>query len=224
MMHFRLNPTVLLATILILGLMITFTQSTFINLTLVVLALAYLALNRVAFKKVVLILLFVLPLAFGTWWSFILYGTGDTWHSAWLFATRIYAYVALGLTLTLTWPVKLLLFSLTQSAHLSPTFAYGLLAPFNLLHKLRQQIKLIFYAGQVRGVPYHFWQARLYLKIIVVALAWSNDLAEAMTSHGFSEGFARTNVTKIPLPRWQWLCPLVIAGLLLSVALILRPW
>ncbi len=223
-MNLKINPTVLLVTILSLGILLTFTRSVWLNLVIIIGSSLYLVFNRPAFKKILLIGLFVLPLAFGTWWSFIVYGTGDTWHNAWIFSTRIYAYVWLGIALTLTNSVDELLFSLVQNIRLSATFAYGILATFNLLNKIRRQVKIIRYAGQVRGITYHFWQPQLYFKAIIVALTWSGDLAEAMTSHGFSEGFSRSHYQTIPLPLWQWLIPISVLALSLSFLVICQPW
>lgn len=223
-MERRLNPTIVLMTVLVLGLLTTIVRSVGMNVGMMVLSTLYLAFYNRRWRTFGLALLIVFPLALGTWWSFIAFGVGATWHNAWIFASRLYAYIFLGAVLTLTVPIHTLLLSLMQNLKLSATFAYGLLAAFNLLPRIRQQIKIIRYAAQLRGVTYHFWQPQLYFKAILVALNWSRDLAEAMTSHGFSEGYPRTQVEEIKLSAWQWVIPLLALLGYLGAFFVWRPW
>ena len=85
-------------------------------------------------------------------------------------------------------------------------------------------MQIIRYAGALRGITYHLWQPQIYFKAILSALHWSDDLAIAMTSHGFSEGFPRTQTVQEHLPKWQWglVCLLILAYLL--TAIIIKPW
>ena len=165
-----------------------------------------------------------IPVAFGTWWSFIAFGTGDTHHLALVYATRLYAYLLLGAAVTLTVKVKDLLFSLNQHAKLSNTFTYGLLAAFNLVPRVRRQVQIIRYAGALRGITYHLWQPQIYFKAILSALHWSDDLAIAMTSHGFSEGFPRTQTLQEHLPKWQWGLAFLLVLAYFIVAIVIKPW
>jgi energy-coupling factor transport system permease protein len=121
------------------------------------------------------------------------------------------------MTLTLTTKVKEMLLSFVLHLHLSPTFAYGLLAAFNLLPRIQRQVKIIRYSANLRGITYHLWQPQLYFKAILSAIQWSDDLAQGMASHGFSEGFPRTMTYQDKLPKWQWL----LAGLLILIYLLL---
>ncbi|KRM86305.1 hypothetical protein [Liquorilactobacillus vini] len=124
----------------------------------------------------------------------------------------------------MTTGVKELLLSLHQHLKLSATFAYGLLAAFNLLAKIRYQYHQIQASALMRGQVYHFWQPGLYLRIIITALNWSGDLAEAMTSQGFSEGQKRTEFLVDPLPKWQWFLAGCLIILYCWAAFFLRPW
>ena len=75
---FKLNPTVFLVILIGIGFQTAFSQSITLNIIVAVVGLLYLLLQRVSGKVIVIMLLVAAPLAFGTWWSFISYGTGDT--------------------------------------------------------------------------------------------------------------------------------------------------
>ena len=130
----------------------------------------------------------------------------------------------LGAALTLTTHVKDLLISLHLHAKLSSTFTYGLLAAFNLLPRVRRQVQTIRYAASLRGITYHFWSPQLYFKAIVSALHWSDDLAMAMTSHGFTESFPRTQTATDPLPIWHWAVAIILIVGYAIVAWIIKPY
>ncbi|KRL05418.1 energy-coupling factor transporter transmembrane component T [Liquorilactobacillus oeni] len=220
----KINPAVLSIIMLGIGLQIAFSQSVILNLIVTLVSLAYLIYCRVSLKVLFFTLLVALPLAFGSWWSFLVFGTGDRLHNAWIYGTRVYSYLTLGAAITLTVPVKELLLSLSLHLKLSPTFVYGLLAAFNLFERIRFQFKHIQYSAQMRGKTYYPWQPALYLRIIIVALNWSGDLAEAMTSQGFSEGYERTMTFNDRLPFWQWVLCLTLILAYFWAAFILRPW
>ncbi|KRL36972.1 energy-coupling factor transporter transmembrane component T family protein [Liquorilactobacillus uvarum] len=220
----QLNATILTVIMLGVGFQIAFSRSVSLNVIVTLSCLLYLLYCHVSLKEILVMLLIAFPLSFGSWWSFIMFGTGDTWHSAWIYGTRVYAYLLLGAILTLTVQVKEILISLSIHAKLSETFVYGLLASFNMLSRIRQQFKLIQYSAQMRGKNYRPWQPALYLRIIIVALHWSEDLAEAMSSQGFSEGAPRTRTFIDPLPKWQWGLAIGLIILYFGIAFLVHPW
>jgi energy-coupling factor transport system permease protein len=203
-MRKSLNPTILAFLLIGIGVQVAFTRSVIANLVVSLVSLGYLLMVRISAKRLLLLFVVAIPLALGTGWSFMAFGQGDKWHLALIYATRLFAYLFLGGTLTLTTSPKQLIVSLMVQVKLSSTFGYGLLAAFNLLPRVRRQVGIIRYAAQIRGITYHWWLPQIYFKAILSALHWSTDLAEAMTSHGFSEGFPRTQVEADALPLWQW--------------------
>lgn len=216
------QPLPLLIFVSITGLGIMFVKSVWLNSVLVLIGMALLLLLRVKPKPVFLALLISLPAAFGTWWSYMAFSTYDNWHIALIYTSRLYAFLMLGLTVTLAYTPREILFSLRDYLKLSDTFTYGILAAFNLLPRVRHQIKIIQYGAAMRGIKYHLWSPQLYFRAILTAINWAQDLSEGMTSHGFSEGFPRTNI-KTPLS-----IPLVflttISGLTLLLISLLGHW
>lgn len=220
----RLNPTTLALIIISLGLATSFVRSVTLNTIVIVGSLLYLLWQKVPLKKTILILLIALPLALGSWLSFYFFGAGNRVHLAWIYGSRVYAYLTLALTLILTTSAKTLLISLHQHLKLPNTFVYGVLAALNMFSRLRGAFQQVRYSAMLRGQAYHLWQPRFYLRLILIALNWSGDLAMAMTSQGFTEGAARTEMTDEYLPKWQY-C--LAAGLLVAyvaAAICWRPW
>lgn len=219
-----LNPTTLTLMIISLGLATSFVRSATLNAIVILASLAYLAGQRVALKKTVLILLIALPLALGSWLSFYFFGVGDRVHLAWIYGSRVYAYLTLALTLTLTTSTKRLLVSLHQHLKLPNTFVYGVLASLNMFSRLRGAFRQVRYSAMLRGQVYHLWQPRFFLRLIIIALNWSGDLAMAMTSQGFTEGAARTTMITDRLPKWQYGLVVVLLAAYLLAAIYWRPW
>ncbi|MDR3190204.1 MAG: energy-coupling factor transporter transmembrane protein EcfT [Lactobacillaceae bacterium] len=220
----KINVTAMFILMFVIGVEISFIKSVWLNLIIAGIGLLYVLIYSSHHKIIAWALLISLPIALGTWWSFWAFSVSDNWHLAWVYTTRLYAYFFLGAMLTMTTHVKTLLISLHLHLHLSNTFTYGLLAAFNLLPRVKQQVKIIQYAAQLRGIQYHLWSPQLYFKAIVSSLHWSQDLSEAMTSHGFSEGFPRTESHVDVLPLWQ-IGLVVILGLSVLVSAIgLNPW
>lgn len=212
-LHFKLEPTLLIILVLLCSIEISFVRSIDGNIFLILVGLCYLFLNRVHLRKIIWLLIISTPLAFGTWSSFWLFGTGNHFMNASIYTTRLYAYLILGAVITLTESPRALLMNLHVRFNLSNTFVYGILAALNLLEQVKHQIKIIQYAAQLRGIKYHLWSPQLYLKTILSANYWANDLTNAMHSHGFSEGYPRTEVEK-----QSW--PLLQIGMLIIIFLL----
>lgn len=212
-----MNPTLKLAAVVIIALELSFTQVYSANLMLIIASLVFLIWRGISGRR--LFWLTLIPLFFaGTLvWSLAFQGTAST-HFLIVIFTRFFMYVYLGATLTLTTSPIQLIQSLEQNAHLPAKFAYGFLAAFNLLPKIKHEVITIRAAAQMYGVTLHVWSARLYFKVILSALSWSDQLASAMASHGFSEGAPRTHAVTISLSARDWW--LFIASLLIVQGLV----
>lgn len=219
-----LNPATLTLLMLGIGLPLTFARSVWLNAAVSVIGLLYLVAMRVSWRKIGLVLLFALPLAFGSWISFWFFGTTDRWHLAWMYSSRVYAYLLLGMILTMTVATQRWLISLHLHFHLPNAFVFGLLGALNMANRVRREFRRIQYSALVRGENLRLWNPLLYLRIILVSLNWSNDLAEAMTSQGFTENAPRTELISDPLPAWQWVLAIGLIVVYCAVAFGLRPW
>ncbi|HIW71964.1 MAG TPA: energy-coupling factor transporter transmembrane protein EcfT [Candidatus Levilactobacillus faecigallinarum] len=199
-----MNPTLKLATVVLIAFEVSFAQVLSVNLALIAISLVLLLVHRIHWKT--LLWLTGVPLFFASAlvWSLALRGSASP-HFLWVIFTRMFVYVYLGATFTQTTVPLDLARSLEQNAKLPSKFAYGFLAAFNLLPKIRAEVDTVRAAAMMRGQVLHFWSPQLYFKVILAAMNWSDQLADAMVSHGFVEDAPRTYAVSIPLHRRDWL-------------------
>ncbi len=197
--------------VLLASLEIAFMQSYLANIVIAVFGLIYLLIKRVSFKKLLWLIIVPIIPVMGTWFSFYLHGSGDSMHSAWLLSTRIYAYIFLGGTFSMTLDSDALFGSLEQNCRIPSKFVYGTMGAFNFIPRVNQSVKQMRTAAMMRGEKLNVWSPEIFFKSILVSLRWSDNLAQAMQSHGFSEYRERTHYQNYPIPRWNW----VLAGVLL---------
>lgn len=216
-----MNPSLKLFLVLIIALEVTFTSHLYSNVVIIILALAYLIYRRVRWQRLAWLIVITLVPALAIFVTIAFFSPGHNVYFAWVLVTRLYVYVLTGSAVSCTTSALLLVQSLEQNCHLPSKFAYGILAALNLFPRIAQEVRLIQIAGQMRGVTLHWWSPRLYFKAILAASQWADQMAQAMESHGFVEGQARTSAHRVPLTRRDWLIffILVFALQLLIVAL-----
>lgn len=200
-----MNPSLKLFLVLIIALEVTFTSHLYSNVVIIILALAYLIYRRVRWQRLAWLIVITLVPALAIFVTIAFFSPGHNVYFAWVLVTRLYVYVLTGSAVSCTTSALLLVRSLEQNCHLPSKFAYGILAALNLFPRIAQEVRLIRIAGQMRGITLHWWSPRLYFKAILAASQWADQMAQAMESHGFVEGQARTSAHRVPLTRRNWL-------------------
>ena len=200
-----MNPSLKLFLVLIIALEVTFTSHLYSNVVIIILALAYLIYRRVRWQRLAWLIVITLVPALAIFVTIAFFSPGHNVYFAWVLVTRLYVYVLTGSAVSCTTSALLLVRSLEQNCHLPSKFAYGILAALNLFPRIAQEVRLIRIAGQMRGITLHWWSPRLYFKAIRAASQWADQMAQAMESHGFVEGQARTSAHRVPLTRRDWL-------------------
>lgn len=198
-----MNPGMKLLLVVLIALEISFTQSLVVNCILIAVCFVYIMVKRMNFKTLFMLIFWPMFPAVGLFVSQWLYGSAGI-HFAWVLFTRIYAYVFLGATFTLTSSITDLALTLEQDFRLPSKFAYGVLAAFNLMPKIREEVQIIKTSALMRGEVFHVWSPKLYFKAILSSIQWSQNLAEAMTSHGFVEDERRTHYRIIRITGLDW--------------------
>ncbi|KRM41832.1 energy-coupling factor transporter transmembrane protein EcfT [Lentilactobacillus parafarraginis] len=198
-----MNPGMKLLLVVLIALEISFTQSLVVNCILIAVCFVYIMVKRMNFKTLFMLIFWPMFPAVGLFVSQWLYGSAGI-HFAWVLFTRIYAYVFLGATFTLTSSITDLALTLEQDFRLPSKFAYGVLAAFNLMPKIREEVQIIKTSALMRGEVFHVWSPKLYFKAILSSIQWSQNLAEAMTSHGFVEDEPRTHYRIIRITGLDW--------------------
>lgn len=112
-----MNPAAVFVLMLGIGIPLTFIKSVILNVVVSSVCLAYLLFCKVKPRTLLTMLLVALPLAFGSYVSQRFYASHDQVHMAWIYATRIIAYLTLGATLTLPNSVERILFNLADHLH-----------------------------------------------------------------------------------------------------------
>ncbi|GAY73480.1 transmembrane component YkoC of energizing module of thiamin-regulated ECF transporter for hydroxymethylpyrimidine [Lentilactobacillus kosonis] len=150
-----MNPGLKLLLVIIIALEISFTTNLIVNLILIGFSIIYLLFHHITFKQFVGLVFWPFFPAIGLFVSQWLYGGGIDFGT--ILLTRIYAYVFLGATFTITTEFVELALTLEQDFALPSKFAYGVLAAFNLIPKIRQEVNVIQTAALMRGTVLHFW-------------------------------------------------------------------
>lgn len=213
-----MNPSWKLFLILIISLEISFTRHLTANVIIIVICAAILLVRRLHWLTYIRLLIVPAIPAAALAITVGAFTPQHNWFFAWVLITRIYAYVGMGTCLTTSTTSLTLARSLEQNAHLGPKYAYGVLAAINLVPQTISAVKTIRASGRMRGVNLHIYSPRLYFKAILQALRWSEQISEAMISHGFVEGQARTHAQHIPVKRSDYL--LFIGSILILQLLI----
>lgn len=99
---------------------------------------------------------------------------------------RVAAIVSVGAVFALTTDATRLIDSLVQLARVSPRFAYGLLAAYQAVPRLADDLATLRGARRLRGL--REWHPRLLVGLLVRAIRHADQLAIAMDARGFGGG------------------------------------
>lgn len=227
----KINPSVKMFVILICGLVISFHYSILWNSIMIGICFVLMLFSKVNMKKVMAVLIPATLAAASIFMAFALHGDGGgaqtvletgnflqaTVNSAGTgnglaLATRIYAYTFLGMLFSFTTETNEFLYSLMQQCHLSPKFAYGVLAAYHLLPMIMREYKQIRLAYEVRGIHLMPWSLKPAFPALVNAVHWAENIAMAMESKGFDENGKRT---------WYMECKIHSIDILWGIVMIL---
>jgi energy-coupling factor transport system permease protein len=101
-------------------------------------------------------------------------------------AARILSIVSVGAVFALTTDATRLIDSLVQLAGVSPRFAYGLLAAYQAVPRLAEDLGTLRAARRLRGL--REWDPRLLVGLLVRAIRHADQLSIAMDARGFGSG------------------------------------
>jgi energy-coupling factor transport system permease protein len=99
---------------------------------------------------------------------------------------RVVSIVSVGAVFGLTTDATHLVDSLVQLGHVSPRFAYGLLAAYQAAPRLFDDLATLRGARRLRGL--REWDPRLLVGLLVRAIRHADQLSIAMDARGFGAG------------------------------------
>ena len=199
-----MNPVIKLFLVLIIGIEISLIPSLILNLALILFSAGYFLTKSVNWK--IWLYLFLAPLipAVGSLLTQTMYGQAGFAFGLIMF-TRIYAYVMIGADLVVSTSALQLTGALEQNCHVPAKFAFGILGALNLIPQIRDQVRTIKLAANLRGLRLTWFSPTLYFKAILAAIHWADQLSEAMLAHGFVENGPRTHYYRFPIRTRDWL-------------------
>lgn len=130
--------------------------------------------------------------------------------------SRILAYAGLGSFFALTTDDELFISSLMHQCHLSPKFAYGILAAVHLVPNLGREYKNAIFAFRTRGMKVNFLSLKPIFAMLVNSIYWSENIAMAMESKGFSDNENRTYYIEVKVKRIDIFLSITILFILIT--------
>lgn len=137
--------------------------------------------------------------------------------------TRILAYAGLGTLFTLTTDKEDFISSLMHQCHLTPKFAYGILAAVHMIPNLGREYKNASFALRTRGLKVGLFSLKPTFAMLVNSIYWSENIAKAMESKGFSDNEKRTYYLN-PKVKKSDIIFSIISLLLLIISVIYAPF
>lgn len=231
-----LNPTCKLFGILLPTLILAVIHNPALNLTVFILCILLLLLSHIPLKKLGCLILPILIISAGmffTGYHFhaqsgapvsagILNITDSAVWNGLTFSSRVLAYAGLGLLFVLTTNKIYLIQSFRQQLRLSPLFAYGLLAAWNIFPNIAEEYRKTRAAFHARGLHPSAVSPALLKPMLVKAVLWSEALSVAMESKGFNGRVPRTEYQELKLTAADILFPIATTGGLLLITLLLK--
>ncbi len=136
-------------------------------------------------------------------------------------STRLLAFAGMGIMFALSTDREQFVFSLMHQCHMSPKFAYGILAAVNLLPQMLHEYKNVRTAFEVRNMKAGPLSTKVLFTMMVNSIRWSEAVAMAMESKGFCSEAPRT-YREIPKIHWYDIlfAACAIGGILLMMRLV----
>lgn len=191
----KVNPLFKFIAIMLAVIILAFTYSIAVNLLVIVLSVLLLLFSRVSYKRIFKIFLLLLLPAFTVFLTGYLHSSGadnigivsdNSIINGIHLASRVFSFPAMGACFALTTPSQDFILSLEQNTPLPPTFIYGFFAAFQLLPEIRRQYQIKKLAFKNRGIYVSSLSPKLLALVLTTAVQWSDVLAGAMESRGFS--------------------------------------
>ena len=211
-----IDPTAKFFSLLVLTFVVAARHDPVFNMLLFGICMMALLASRV---KVKTILLCMIPIGLGalgmffTGYHFVRGGDmpvrnsmlalgSDAFYNGFTMASRVLAYAGVGFIFALTTDRITMVRSLRAHLHIPQIFAYGLLAAWGIFPRMSLEYRRAKAAFRARGIRVLPFSPALLKPLLVKSVRWSESLATAMESKGFSGQGQRTEFDP---PRFHWL-------------------
>ncbi len=221
-----INPSMKFFVILLASILLIFTSSWKMNLFVFALSLFLLIFfskaSLLAFIKSFLPVILMVVASFYSGYINGNQAEHSPIDSALLLSSRVLAYIGLGFLFSFTTNKKALIMSLIDQCHLSPKFAYGILAAVNLIPTLQREWTEVNLAYRVRRKKVGILPFGPLFNSLVNGIRWSENVAMAMESKGFEGDRNRTYFLKIYVKPMDFLFLGIFLGIFLLGMIIFK--
>ncbi len=212
------NPACKFIGLLVTTFVLAWYHNPVLNLAVFGLSVALMLLSKVRVKSLLLMMSPILLFALGMFITGFRFSAGGDmpvnektmvfassafWNGMTL-ASRVLAYAGVGYLFALTTDRILLVRSFQKQFHLPQIFAYGLLAAWGILPHMIQEYKRTKAAFRARGIHVFAVSPALLKPLLVKSVRWSEELAVAMESKGFSGNEKRTDFVPVKVRAYDW--------------------
>lgn len=218
-----INPACKFAGLLVMTLVLAWWHDPVLNLAVFFLSVILILLGGTRVRSLLLMLSPILLFAVGMFFTGYRFSAGGDMpvnESTMLFAdsafvngmtlaSRVLAYGGVGYLFALTTDRILLVRSFHKQFHLPQVFAYGLLAAWGILPHMIQEYKRTRAAFRARGLRVFAVSPALLAPLLVKSIRWSEELAVAMESKGFSGKEKRSEFEPVRVRKRDWVFLLV---------------
>lgn len=148
--------------------------------------------------------------------------SAGSFYNGLMMGSRILAYAGLGILFGLTTRGEDFIMSLMHQGHVSPKFAYGILAAIHLMPNIAKEYREAKLAFRVRGVKVSKLSLKPLFAALVNVVRWSETLAMAMESKGFDGEGKRTYYHVQSVAARDWIAAVVSLGAIAAGMFLLK--
>lgn len=230
-----LNPAVKFVTLLAVTLILAGKHDPILNFAVFLLSMAAILSAQAKPKTLGLLLLPILLAAAGMFFTgyrfhaggsmpvraeILNIGSSALWNGL-TQASRVLAYAGAGYLFALTTDRVRMIRSFQRQFHLPQVFAYGLLAAWGIFPQMTREYRRTRAAFRARGIRVFPISPALLKPLLVKSVRWSEALAIAMESKGFSGQAKRTDFAPVRVQPRDWLFLLLTVGCTAAAAVLL---
>lgn len=231
----QVNPAIKLISLLAVTLILAWRRDPLLNFAVFLLCFAAMVCSRVRLRVLGLLMLPILLAALGMFFTGFRFSAdggmpvraenllsgGSALRNGLTQASRVLAYGSVGYLFALTTDGITLVRSLQRQFRIPQIFAYGLLAAWGMFPHMVLEFRRTRAAFRARGLRPFPVSPTLLKPLLVKSVRWSEALAMAMESKGFSGSAVRSQMEPVLVKPGDWWFLLLTTGFTLAVAIIL---
>lgn len=222
----KINPTIKFLSLLFVTLILAYRFDPVLNFAVFGMCMILIVISGVKCKTIALWMIPILIAAIGMFFTGYRFSAVDSmpvrasdfmiydskmWNGL-AQAGRVLAYAGIGFLFTLTTDRIDLVKSFRRQLRVPQVFAYGLLAAWGIVPQMLLEYRRTQIAFRARGIFVWPFSPALLKPLLVKSIRWSEELAIAMESKGFSGAKERSVYEPIRVHYYDWMFAVLAVG------------